>query len=146
MALFSFVREAGEKLPGFVSPENSEAEHQLRAHIEAVGLGQPNIAAHVEGDHVVLKGEVFSPEEREKVILCAGNIRGVAAVDDQITVLGPLTQPAGFITVKSGDTLASIAQAEYGDAGRHDRILEANKPMLAHPDKIYPGMALRLPN
>jgi len=25
------------------------------------------------------------------------------------------------------------------------RIFEANKPMLTHPDKIYPGQNLRIP-
>jgi len=25
------------------------------------------------------------------------------------------------------------------------KIFEANKPMLSHPDKIYPGQMLRIP-
>jgi nucleoid-associated protein YgaU len=25
------------------------------------------------------------------------------------------------------------------------KIFEANKPMLSHPDKIYPGQTLRIP-
>jgi len=25
-------------------------------------------------------------------------------------------------------------------------IFEANKPMLSHPDKIYPGQVLRIPS
>ena len=33
----------------------------------------------------------------------------------------------------------------YGDAMRYNEIFEANKPMLEHPDKIYPGQVLRIP-
>lgn len=50
-----------------------------------------------------------------------------------------------FYTVKSGDTLSRIAKEQYGSANEYDRIFEANRPMLKHPDKIYPGQVLRIP-
>lgn len=145
MSLFSFVKEAGEKLIDLLTPGNANAEAQLKQHVEKVGLGNPNISATVEGDKVILKGEVASQEEKEKIILAAGNIAGVASVEDQITVTGPVAQAARFVTVKKGDTLSGIAKAEYGDANKYNKIFEANKPMLSHPDKIYPGQVLRIP-
>jgi len=145
MSLFSFVKEAGEKLIDLLTPGNANAEEQLKQHVQKVGLGNPNISATVEGDKVVLTGEVASQEEKEKIILAAGNIEGVASVDDQITVTGPVAQAARFVTVKKGDTLSAIAKAEYGDANQYPKIFEANKPMLSHPDKIYPGQVLRIP-
>lgn len=145
MSLFSFVKEAGEKLIDLLTPGNANAEAQLKQHVEKVGLGNPNISATVEGDKVILKGEVASQEEKEKIILAAGNIAGVASVEDQITVTGPVAQAARFVTVKKGDTLSAIAKAEYGDANKYNKIFEANKPMLSHPDKIYPGQVLRIP-
>lgn len=48
-------------------------------------------------------------------------------------------------TVKSGDSLSKIAKEMYGDASKYTQIFEANKPMLADPDKIYPGQVLRVP-
>ena len=48
-------------------------------------------------------------------------------------------------TVVSGDTLSKIAKTMYGDAMKYPVIFEANKPMLKHPDKIYPGQLLRIP-
>ncbi|KNX80475.1 peptidoglycan-binding protein LysM [Pseudomonas mosselii] len=146
MSLFSFVKEAGEKLIDLLTPGNANAEEQLKKHVQDVGLGNPNISATVEGDKVILKGEVASQEEKEKIILAAGNIAGVASVDDQITVTGPIAQAARFVTVKKGDTLSAIAKAEYGDANKYNKIFEANKPMLKHPDKIYPGQVLRIPD
>ncbi|GLH31085.1 MULTISPECIES: peptidoglycan-binding protein LysM [Pseudomonas] len=146
MSLFSFVKEAGEKLIDLLTPGNANAEEQLKKHVESVGLGNPNITATVEGDKITLKGEVASQEEKEKIILAAGNISGVASVDDQITVTGPVVQAARFVTVKKGDTLSAIAVVVYGNAGQYNKIFEANKPMLKHPDKIYPGQVLRIPD
>ena len=47
--------------------------------------------------------------------------------------------------VQKGDTLSKIAKEQYGDANRYQKIFEANRPMLKHPDKIYPGQVLRIP-
>ncbi|OYZ03787.1 MAG: peptidoglycan-binding protein LysM, partial [Methylophilales bacterium 16-45-7] len=44
-----------------------------------------------------------------------------------------------------GDTLSKIAKELYGNANLYMRIFDANKPMLSHPDKIYPGQMLRIP-
>ncbi|WP_085631916.1 peptidoglycan-binding protein LysM [Pseudomonas sp. R16(2017)] len=145
MSIFSFVKEAGEKLIDLLTPGNANAGDQLKNHISKVGLGNPNVQATVDGDKVTVTGEVASQEEKEKILLALGNIAGVGSVDDQITVTGPVVTAARFVTVKKGDTLSAISKAEYGDANKYNKIFEANKPMLSHPDKIYPGQVLRIP-
>ncbi|MCL9656283.1 peptidoglycan-binding protein LysM [Pseudomonas protegens] len=145
MSIFSFVKEAGEKLIDLLTPGNANASEQLKEHIEKVGLGNPNVHATVEGDKVIVSGEVASQEEKEKILLALGNIAGVSSVEDQITVIGPVVVSAVFVTVKKGDTLSAIAKVQYGDANKYNKIFEANKPLLSHPDKIYPGQVLRIP-
>ena len=145
MSLLSFVKEAGEKLLDLLTPGNANASEQLKEHIKKVGLGNPNVQATVDGDKVTVTGEVASQEEKEKILLAVGNIAGVGSVDDQITVTGPVVKAAVFVTVVKGDTLSAISKAEYGDANKYNKIFEANKPMLSHPDKIYPGQVLRIP-
>jgi nucleoid-associated protein YgaU len=145
MSLFSFVKEAGEKLVKLLTPGNANAGEDLKKHIEDVGLGNPNVHATVEGDKVTISGEVATQEEKEKIILAAGNIAGVASVEDQITVSGPVVAAARFVVVKKGDTLSAISLAVYGNANQYNKIFEANKPLLSHPDKIYPGQTLRIP-
>ncbi|MDB6444977.1 MULTISPECIES: peptidoglycan-binding protein LysM [Pseudomonas] len=145
MSIFNFVKEAGTKLIDLLTPGNANASEQLRAHIENVGLGNPNVQATIEGDRVIVTGEVESQEAKEKILLAVGNIEDVGSVEDRITVTGPVEQPARFVTVKKGDTLSAIAKREYGDANQYNKIFEANKPMLKHPDKIYPGQTLRIP-
>lgn len=60
----------------------------------------------------------------------------------------PVEQGPGgsmFYTVQKGDTLSAIAKKHYGDANAYNSIFEANRPMLEHPDRIYPGQVLRIP-
>jgi nucleoid-associated protein YgaU len=145
MSLLSFVKEAGEKLLDLLTPGNANASEQLKEHISKVGLGNPNVQATVDGDKVTVTGEVASQEEKEKILLAVGNIAGVGSVDDQITVTGPVGKAAVFVTVVKGDTLSAISLRVYGDANKYNKIFEANKPLLSHPDKIYPGQSLRIP-
>ncbi|QHD04511.1 peptidoglycan-binding protein LysM [Pseudomonas sp. R76] len=145
MSIFSFVKEAGEKLIDLLTPGNANASDELKKHISAVGLGNPNITATVDGDKVTVKGEVATQEEKEKIILAAGNIAGVGSVEDQITVTGPAVAAARFVVVKKGDTLSAISLAVYGNANQYNKIFEANKPLLKDVNKIYPGQTLRIP-
>ncbi|MBK5415106.1 peptidoglycan-binding protein LysM [Pseudomonas sp. TH31] len=145
MSIFSFVKEAGEKLIDLLTPGNANASEQLKDHISKVGLGNPNVQATVDGDKVTVTGEVASQEEKEKILLAVGNIAGVGSVDDQITVTGPVVVAAKFVTVVKGDTLSAISLRVYGDANKYQKIFEANKPMLKDVNKIYPGQSLRIP-
>ena len=67
----------------------------------------------------------------------------MAEVEDEVEATDA-AEPV-FYTVKKGDTLSEIAQATLGKASKYHAIFEANKPMLTHPDKIYPGQVLRIP-
>ena len=145
MSLLSFVKEAGEKLIDLLTPGNANASEQLKEHISKVGLGNPNVQATVDGDKVTVTGEVASQEEKEKILLALGNIEGVGSVDDQITVTGGVATAAKFVTVEKGDTLSAISKRVYGEPNKYQKIFEANKPLLSHPDKIYPGQVLRIP-
>lgn len=72
--------------------------------------------------------------------MAVGNVTGVGQVNDSVKVTQSGAE-SRYYTVKSGDTLSAISKAMYGSANEYQRIFEANKPMLTHPDKIYPGGA-----
>lgn len=147
MSMFSFLKEAGEKILDALTPDKSNAEEVLKKHISEVGLGNPDIQAKVEGSKITVTGEAKSQEEKEKIILAAGNVEGIDAVDDQITLAAgaPQVTAAKFVTVEKGDTLSAISKRVYGDPNKYQKIFEANKPMLKDVDKIYPGQQLRIP-
>ncbi|WP_212537663.1 LysM peptidoglycan-binding domain-containing protein [Thetidibacter halocola] len=51
----------------------------------------------------------------------------------------------GVYFVKPGDSLASIAQALYGDVNMTGPLFAANQSILARPDDLRPGQRLTLP-
>lgn len=93
---------------------------------------------------VTVSGQTETNADREKIILAMGNIDCIGCVEDNITVTNPEPE-AKFHVVKSGDTLSKISKEVYGDPMKYNVIFEANRPMLEHPDKIYPGQTLRIP-
>jgi Flp pilus assembly protein TadD len=52
---------------------------------------------------------------------------------------------AASYTVRQGDTLSLIAKKYYGNGRKYLALMEANRTTVAHPDKIYPGMVVRVP-
>lgn len=152
MGLFDFVKNAGAKIfnkkasEAEVTAEDKAAmEKALHDHIESMGLNLENLNVIVVGDNVKISGIANTQEDKEKALLTVGNVEGVAKVDDYISVKTEVEAPAQFHTVVSGDTLSKLAKVYYGNANDYMRIFEANKPMLSHPDKIYVGQVLRIP-
>ncbi len=164
MGLMSFMKEAGERLFGkgeakaaqdaaasAPTPENvaalsKAAGDAIIGYVNAQGLpgNSLDVGFDASSATVTVSGQVDDQATKEKVLLCCGNVAGVAAVNDMMTVANPEPE-AQFHVVVSGDNLSKIAKAFYGDANKYPVIFEANKPMLSHPDKIYPGQALRIP-
>jgi nucleoid-associated protein YgaU len=164
MGLMSFIKEAGEKLFGGKEAKAAEAAVQsaptpenvaalsavagkaIADYIATQGLNVSGLDVGFEAttSTVTVAGTVPDQATKEKVLLCCGNVAGVAKVNDMLTVEAP--QPESqWHTVVSGDNLSKIAKKFYGDANKYPVIFEANKPMLKHPDKIYPGQVLRIP-
>ncbi len=157
MGLFSFIKNAGAAI-GIGKSEAEEAAEAAEATIaaneaaatkmiettNALGLAVEGMQVVISGDTATVSGLAADQATREKVILVVGNTEGIAQVDDQLEV--EVQEPeATFYTVKKGDYLSKISKSVYGDAMKYEIIFEANKPMLTHPDKIYPGQVLRIP-
>ncbi|TWV82916.1 peptidoglycan-binding protein LysM [Moraxella sp. VT-16-12] len=163
MGIFSFARDIGDKIfnrnkkedtpaPAPVATPSAPAEptaqeiaNLLLARVQAnAQIDKLSVNYNGDTDTVVLSGVAPSQAEREKAILAAGNVQYVAQVEDNITVEAPEPE-SRFYTVKSGDTLSKIAKEMYGNANEYNKIFEANRPLLSHPDKIYVGQVLRIP-
>lgn len=156
MGLISFIKDAGEKIFGKAVAEaqakgdaaaaNAAAADAIVAHVQAAGLSATGLTANFDSATGTAKiyGIADDQATKEKIILAAGNVQGVAAVEDNMSVSksGP---SAVYYAVVKGDTLSRIAKQFYGDANAYPKIFEANQPMLKHPDKIYPGQNLRIP-
>ncbi len=163
MGMSDFVKSAGEKIFG-KSEETKQKEAAMEAaarkaaedarrakmaaqlgnHVKAMGFEVEDASYSIAGGRVTVGGKVDTQETAEKIVLTVGNVAGVNSVDNQLEVVTPEPE-AQFHTVVSGDYLSKIAKKYYGSANKYNVIFEANKPMLEHPDKIYPGQVLRIP-
>lgn len=168
MSLISFFKEAGEKLFGHKDAEaaaakaqsapssaelqaasvaaNEKAASAIKTYIATQKLDAAGLSVAFDGASgtVSVSGEAADQATKEKILLCCGNVHGVSQVDDRMTVAVPADESQYHLVVR-GDTLSAIAKTYYGNASQYPKIFEANKPMLSHPDKIYPGQLLRIP-
>ena len=165
MGMFSFIKEAGEKLFGHKDVEkaaeaaaadpaaqptldelNAAAAKGITTYIESQNLGLSGLFVMFDGasGKVTVQGDAPTQEAVEKVTLCCGNVAGVTEVENMLVAAEPADE-SQYHDVVRGDTLSAIAKTYYGNAGKYPVIFEANKPMLNHPDKIYPGQKLRIP-
>lgn len=162
MSLISFFKEAGEKLLGH-KPEvqaagaqpgnadqaaaaNTAASEAIKGYLRTQNLPADDLTISYDGANQTVRvaGTVADQATREKVVLCCGNVDGVAGVQDELQTAQP-ADASQYYTVVKGDTLSKIAKQFYGDANAYQQIFEANRPMLKDPDRIYPGQNLRIP-
>jgi nucleoid-associated protein YgaU len=168
MGIMSFFKDAGEKLFGHKDAEavakqaqaapddaalqaasqaaNQGAAKAIEAYIGTQDLSVQglSVAFDAQSAQATVSGQAQDQSTKEKVLLCCGNVHGVLQVNDNMSV-AQATEESQFYTVESGDTLSAIAKEYYENANDYMKIFEANKPMLKHPDKIYPGQMLRIP-
>lgn len=149
MGLFSFIKNAGEKIfGGNETPE--EKAQKVKDHVAQYGFDLSGVTFTANGDSIIVSGTAKNLDEKQKILATAGNVDGVENVEDNLTLLEPLKfEMPDFsktmYTVQKGDTLSKISKEVYGDPNKYNVIFEANQPMLKHPDKIYPGQVLYIP-
>ena len=165
MGMLDFVKEAGEKLFGIakakaamqdaaaapaddakVKAANDAAGDAIVDYIKSQNLSATGLTVTYDGSSATVTVYGVAPDQAtmEKIVLCCGNVSGVAKVNNRMSVDRSAPE-AKYYTVVSGDNLSKISKAQYGDPNKYMKIFEANKPMLKDPDKIYPGQVLRIP-
>ena len=164
MSLFGFVKNIGKSLFG----QEAEAAESIQKHIEDNNPGVDDLDVQFEDGVVTLCAECESAIALQKMILMAGNVKGVEDVRiGQISIVPPAastTEEASetpvaaseietvleqanveYYIIQSGDSLSKIAKKYYGNAMEYPRLFEANREVIEDPDLIYPGQKIRVP-
>lgn len=151
MGMFSFLSDAGKKILG--KGDDSEA---IKKEIEDSFSELPvqGLVVEVADDTVTLAGLAKDIPTREKAILIAGNVEGIASVNADQLVAPEIVEAANvrdvpepvFYSIKKGDTLWGIATEFYNDGAKYPMIVEANLEVIKDADKIYPGQSIRIPS
>ena len=149
MGLLQFVKDAGSKLFG-IGDSDEEKATKVVAHLNSFQLDTSALQVTVADEAVTLSGSVKTIFDKIRVVATAGNVAGISAVNDDSLTIGEAVEvnvepEKQFYTVKNGDNLSFISKHFYGNPNLYPKIFEANKPMLSHPDKIYPGQMLVIP-
>lgn len=166
MSIIDFVKSVGKKL-GMADENTPPTAEDLKKELDKNKLGTEHVKVEVQGDKAIVKGVVADQSAWEKAVIAIGNSIGISKVQAEELKVAPepglklpdidLSElikkaiPAAtpkFYTVKKGDTLWEIAEAQYGKGkgAKNKQIFEANKPMLKSASKIYPGQVLRIPD
>ena len=153
MGFFDFMSNRGKSLLG--KGNDSEA---IKTEIESSFEELPvdGLVVEVDGENVTLAGVAKDFETREKAILIAGNIEGIAQVNaDQLITMEMLSSNSEeqsieipeeiFYTIEKGDTLWEIATKFYDDGNKCTHIVDANLEVIKDKDLIYPGQTIRIP-
>ncbi len=136
---------AGKKLLG-KGDDNEAIKREIKESFSEVPI--QGLVIEVDGDSVLIAGVAKDSATREKAILIAGNVEGIAKVNaDQLVLLPEITpEPESkFYTIQKGDTLWKIATTFYGDGSKYPSIVEANLEVIKDADLIYPGQNIRIP-
>ena len=131
MGLMSFIKSAGEKLfgvgeakaataaappPETIDNLSRTAGAAITDYIGKQGINTSglDVAFDAASSTVTVSGSVADQATKEKVLLCCGNVAGVASVNDMLVVDAPEPE-SSWHTVVSGDTLSKISKTVYGD-------------------------------
>ncbi len=119
---------------------------------------------------ITVSGQISQESDRQAILDTLAGAAGINRVEDQMTVAFPDPAPAETpaaeteaadpavepeavpasegaktYTVQSGDTLWKISEEVYGNGSKYMKIFEANTGLLEHPDRIFPGQKLNIP-
>jgi len=152
MGIFNFFKGAGEKVLG-KGDDAAAIKNEIESSFKELPV--QGLAVEVDDDTVTLAGVASDIPTKEKAILIAGNVEGIANVNaDQLVTLTQITEENTreeevfapvFYTIQKGDTLWGISTDFYKDGSKYPLIVDANIEVIKDADKIYPGQAIRIP-
>ena len=151
MGFFDFISGAGKQNILGKGDDAAAIKEEIESSFSELPVD--GLVVSVEGDTVTLAGIAQDYATREKAILIAGNIEGIAQVNaDQLITMEQVSEENTrdipeeiFYSIVKGDTLWGIADKFYDDGSKYKHIVDANIEVIKDADLIYPGQMIRIP-
>jgi nucleoid-associated protein YgaU len=105
-------------------------------------------SADERDDKLYFHGTVKSDDEKNQIwnaIKTNPSWQSDIVADIKVQAPAAAAKPQATYTVQPGDSLSKIAKEHLGNANAYMAIFNANRDILQDPDKIKPGMVLKLP-
>ncbi len=138
MGLFDFVKNIGRK-PEVEAQEavlsNLDLAIDLKQYARKLDLAVDDVKYSVDEGTATITGTVPSQEQKEKVVLAAGNTEGIAKVDDQLAITAIAAAPEA-----AGEAAADALVAKMKrDALRKSAAAKAEDvaPQMAAASRFY---------
>lgn len=160
MSIFDSIKSALGK-----TDQPAEEVRAPSAVLRDAGIDPAGLKFGFGTNSLTVSGDVGSEDERRKILDVLSGLKGIETVQDNLEVRSPAArkpEPAAdraapesapasdpaqrTYTVVSGDTLWKIADRMYGNGSKYMKIFEANTKLLEHPDRIFPGQELVIPD
>lgn len=147
MPTYRFPAEAGLALEGG-APSAAAINHRL----EELGLALRGMMVTRHDDAATLEGSVPDDATRERVLIVVGNLRGIARVEDRLTVMGGigglLTSFGAFARLPAGSAGTALAErpvrratpdsdAGFGPGGSILHVVQSGETLEAIAARHY---------
>ncbi|WP_296938720.1 peptidoglycan-binding protein LysM [uncultured Marivita sp.] len=110
----------------------------LEKHLASLGLDTKEAEIKVERDKVVLSDGDRARKNKKR----SSWLSAMSTACPRST----LTRQTGQCSTRlSKATPCGRSRRRLGNGSKYNAIFEANRPMLDHPDKVYPGQVFRIP-
>jgi nucleoid-associated protein YgaU len=167
MSIFDSIKNAF----GGKAESEADATQSPSQLLNDAGIDPSGLDFGFGTNSITVSGEIGDEADRQKILDILASAPGIETVEDNMTVStpAPVEPPADAedaepeaggsetsapaesdsgaqtYTVQSGDTLWRISEQVYGNGSKYMKIFEANTGILEHPDQIFPGQVLVIP-
>ena len=120
---------------------NSDIQYE---HTDPLQFDEPSQEVAKQNDDRVIEGTVFQyrPEQTPEPIHIPAEPAVTSNENNNDRVTG---EPQRFHVIEQGQNLSKISSIYYGSPNHWQKIVDANPDVIKNPNKIKPGMRIRIP-
>ncbi|OQX88470.1 MAG: hypothetical protein B6D55_00070 [Candidatus Omnitrophica bacterium 4484_70.2] len=126
------------------SPPQLKKRRKVTVFEVELGTHPPKEISSLEPEVSIEKEEKIEKKIEEQILEEEGGVVEEEKREEEAPPLKPLKEYKLY-TVEKNDTLQKISKKFYGTTKKWPLLYEENKDVIKNPDKIYPGLKIKIP-